>query len=451
MALLLTLLTVALCFLAFLLFFERSYNRRSRAQTTIHTIRDPAVAHRALIENADDFANQPASIFPVSLAVWPNGDRNDNITTANHGPHWRALRCNLTAQIIHPSRLCSLAPLMQDAALALVADLLARATRLGAGGEVAIRVPTNTALFGLVTLLCFGDTVDGQNRRALGHVVRDNMDAVGELSPRFDGSMVSKLVNWRAFRRISALFDRQTELYRPLFAARRESRSKVCGGIVHPYVDSLLDLRVPDGDSKNGDVRRALREGEMVPLVFEFLGAGTGSITTCVEWTLAHLINQPEFQTRLRREIDDVAGGAPLSAKSLRSMPYLNALVLESLRMHPPLVMFKLGDIGRDKAMWTDPDEFRPERFLEGGEAEHVGPLPGSKEIRMMPFGAGHRHCPGVGMAMMLIKCFLATLVREFEWTLSAQDCSRGVDMTEQDGFVKLMKKPLCARVARRT
>jgi cytochrome P450 len=366
---------------------------------------------------------------------------------------------------------------MQDAALALVADLSARAARLGAGGEVAIRVPTNTALFGLVTLLCFGDTVDGQNRRALGHVVRDSMDAVGELSPRFDGSMVSKLVNWRAFRRISALFDRQTELYRPLFVARRESRSKVCGGIVHPYVDSLLDLRVPDGDSKNGDVRRALRDGEMVPLVFEFLGAGTGSITTCVEWTLAHLINQPEFQTRLRREIDDVAGGAPLSAKSLRSMPYLNALVLESLRMHPPLsfvfrgaygegakavgaaavpadglrVMFKLGDIGRDKAMWTDPDEFRPERFLEGGEAEHVGPLPGSKEISMMPFGAGHRHCPGVGMAMMLIKCFLATLVHEFEWTLSAQDCSRGVDMTEQDGFVKLMKKPLCARVARRT
>ncbi|XP_047071309.1 cytochrome P450 89A2-like [Lolium rigidum] len=434
------LLAVALCFLASLMVFARSYIRRARAQSTIHHIGDPAVAHQALIQNADDFANQPASIFPASLAVWRNGERNYNITTADHGPHWRALRCNLTAHILHPSRVASLAPLLHEAAQDLVANLSARASA-GAGGEVAVRVPTNTALFGLVTLLCFGDMVDGQHRRAMGRVVRDYMYFVGELSPRFDGSMLSKLVNWRAFLRISALFDRQAELYRPLFAARRQSRSKVRGGMVHPYVDSLLDLRVADGD-----VRRALRESEMVGLVFEFLGAGTGTIAACVEWTLAHLIDQPEIQARLRREIDDeTTHGAMLSSKSLRGMPYLNAVVMESLRMHPP-VCFIL-----DKATWTDPDEFRPERFLAGGEGEDVGPLPVPKEIRMMPFGAGHRHCPGVGMGMMLIKCFLATLVGEFEWAPAAQDCSGGVDVTELNGFLKLMKKPLSARVTPRT
>ncbi|CAM0913351.1 unnamed protein product [Alopecurus aequalis] len=464
------LLAVVLCFLACLVIIARSYTRRARAQATIHQIRDTAIAHRALIENADDFANQPASIFPGSLAVWRNGERNDNITTANHGPHWRALRCNLTAQILNPSSVASLAPLLHEAAQALVADLSSRAA---AGGEVAVRVPTNTALFGLLTLLCFGDiVVDAQHRRAMGRVVRDYMYVVGELSPKFDGSMLSKLLNLRGFLQISALFNRQAELYRPLFAARRQSRSKVRGGVVHPYVDSLLDLRVLDGD-----VRRALREGEMVGLVFEFLGAGTGTIASCVEWTLAHLINEPEVQDRLHREIDDEADG---SSKSLRTMPYLNAVVMESLRMHPPVcfvlrgafgkgakavlggaiaatmppdglkVLFNLGDIGRDKAMWTDPDEFRPERFLAGGEAEDVGPLPAPKEIRMMPFGAGHRHCPGVGMGMMLIKCFLVALVREFEWAPSAKECSGGVDMTEQNGFLKLMEKPLSARITRR-
>jgi cytochrome P450 len=63
-----------------------------------------------------------------------------------------------------------------------------------------------------------------------------------------------------------------------------------------------------------------------------------------------------------------------------------------------------------------------------------------------MPFGAGHRHCPGVGMGMMLIKCFLAKLVGEFEWAPAAQDCSGGVDVTELNGFLKLMKKPLSGR-----
>jgi cytochrome P450 len=96
-------------------------------------------------------------------------------------------------------------------------------------------------------------------------------------------------------------------------------------------------------------------------------------------------------------------------------MTYLNAVILESLRMHPPapvalrhvqadaaatamlvggttvpansdlIVLFLLGDMGRDVTTWKDPDEFRPERFLPGGEAESVGPLPGRKETRMMP------------------------------------------------------------------
>jgi cytochrome P450 len=120
--------------------------------------------------------------------------------------------------------------------------------------------------------------------------------------------------------------------------------------------------------------------------------------------------------------------------------------------VHGLRVLFNLGDIGRDNKTWTYPDEFRPERFLAGGEEEDVGAAPGPKEIRMMPFGAGHRHCPGMNMGMLHIKYFLAALVREFEWAPSAEDCrGGGVDMTEQNGFIKRMKKPLCACVTRRT
>jgi cytochrome P450 len=112
------------------------------------------------------------------------------------------------------------------------------------------------------------------------------------------------------------------------------------------------------------------------------------------------------------------------------------------LRVH-----FMLGDMGRDSNAWTDPDDFRPERFMPGGEAEDVGPLPGPKEIRMMPFGAGRRFCPGMGLAMLHVKLFLAALVREFEWAPVPGD---KVDLTELDGFFKTMKKPLRARIAQR-
>ncbi|KAF7001931.1 hypothetical protein CFC21_017486 [Triticum aestivum] len=212
----------------------------------------------------------------------------------------------------------------------------------------------------------------------------------------------------------------------------------------------------------------------MVSLVSEFLGGGADTIVAIIEWTLAHLVIQPEVQGKLRREVDAV--DTVSVDKSLRKMPYLHAVVLESLRMHPSVpfvprrvraedatllgettvptgdfnVRFFVGDIGRDRKTWTDPDEFQPERFLAGGEAEGVGPSAGPKEMKMMPFGAGHGFCPGMGLAMVNIKCFLATLVREFEWAPPAEG-GGGVDMNDPNVFFKVMKKPLSTRVTRRT
>ncbi|VAH40247.1 unnamed protein product [Triticum turgidum subsp. durum] len=188
---------------------------------------------------------------------------------------------------------------------------------------------------------------------------------------------------------------------------------------------------------------------------------------------IAHLVDKPEMQEKLRGEVDygEVS-------RAGAGMPYLHAVVLETLRMHSPLpviprhvhadavgmlvggmvvsppagdfyVNFSAGDIGRDNKIWKDPDEFLPERFLTGGDEEGVGPLPGPKQIRMMPFGAGHRFCPGVGMAMVNMKSFLAALVREFEWGVPTGTGT--IDLTEMDSFFKVMKKPLSARVTRRT
>lgn len=211
-------------------------------------------------------------------------------------------------------------------------------------------------------------------------------------------------------------------------------------------------------------------------LVLEFRGAGAGTVAACLEWTLPHVVNDQEVQEKLSDEVQSAGGTVVSSSRSLiHGMPYLNAVVLESLRMHPTvpfiqrhvhadaagflgvggttsdlLMQVSVGAIGRYTKTWTDPDEFRPERFLPGGEAEDVGPLPGPKEIRMVPFGTGHRFCPGVGLAMMNIKCFLAALVHEFHWKPPTVGCA-GVDVTELNTFVKGMKTPLSVRLTRRT
>jgi cytochrome P450 len=189
----------------------------------------------------------------------------------------------------------------------------------------------------------------------------------------------------------------------------------------------------------------------MVKLVFEFLGTNTESVVSCVEWTLAHLVIDPEVQKKLHREITGIQqdyNGIVVSEERLHRLPYLRAVMLESLRLHPPVpimardvsakdaaiagtpaapddampavVITDIHKIGRNSKVWTDPDEFRPERFLAGGEAEGVSPVPGPKEITMVPFGARRRYCPGVDLGMVRVGCILTALVRDFHWALPA-------------------------------
>ncbi|KAL6885463.1 hypothetical protein ACP4OV_010242 [Aristida adscensionis] len=233
---------------------------------------------------------------------------------------------------------------------------------------------------------------------------------------------------------------------------------------------TLLELRIPseDGDGEHAGKGRLLTDKEIVYLVFEFLGAGTYSAKTCLEWALAHLADKPEIQEKLHRE---VAGYRHHGVPAEQNLPYLHAVVLESLRLHPPIPFMKrdvhamaialdkaalplqpedlqvsivLGAIGRDGKLWTNPDEFNPDRFLGGGEGKGVRLVAGPKEVKMLPFGAGRRRCPGWVMGTTHIKCFLAKLVREFEWSPAAEG---GIDFTEVDGFRKEMKTPLRVRI----
>uniref|UniRef100_A0A0D9ZGN6 Cytochrome P450 n=1 Tax=Oryza glumipatula TaxID=40148 RepID=A0A0D9ZGN6_9ORYZ len=469
------LLTLLLATFFFCLAVFRRTSRRAPAairQPTVE-IHDAALARRALVDYADAFIDRPA-ILPFTGP--PGRRRSDNLTTVPYGPQWRVLRRNLTGGILHPSRAGLLAPLQRTAVEALVAGIAA--ARVGGDGEVLVRDVVRDALFPVAARFCFGDGIGERDVRDLQRVLREfELDVVVE---GFGGSMVASLVHWWRLRRFVASSRRQAEVFLPLISRRRRTqhRDDADGGVFRPYVDSLLDLRVPVGDGDAAGegkeehhlTHRALTDDEMVGLVSEFLGGGTESVVSCVEWTLAHLVIEPEMQDKLRLEVAAAEADRHGGERGTTPAAYLRAVILESLRMHPPVpltmrdvrspqavehlslpgggarVHFILGDIGRDGKAWTDPDEFRPERFMAGGEAEGVGPLPGPREVRMMPFGAGRRYCPGMGLGVAHACLLVAALVREFEWAAA----TGGVDLTEVNGFFKMMRTPLRARATPR-
>jgi cytochrome P450 len=124
-------------------------------------------------------------------------------------------------------------------------------------------------------------------------------------------------------------------------AVRRRLDEKIFTPLIHAarrrgqedrppcYAESLLALRVAD----EGD--RPLTDAEMVSLCSEFLNAGTDTTVTLVEWIMAELVNNPGVQAKVYEE---VTGGNPELdvADNLQALPYLKAVVLEGLRLHPP-------------------------------------------------------------------------------------------------------------------
>ena len=169
---------------------------------------------------------------------------------------------------------------------------------------------------------------------------------------------------------------------------------------------------------------------------------------------------------------EEVRSKSELNEGDLQEMPYLKVVVLEGLWLHPPghfllphgvrsdadiggyrvprgaAVNFLVAEIGRDGAAWTAPLEFRPGRFLDGGEGCDVD-ITGSREIKMMPFGAGRRMCPGHTLGLLHLEFFVGSLVRELEWLPSAE--GEALDMTDVLDFTTVMKHPLRARIRPRT
>ncbi|MFS8028048.1 putative cytochrome P450 [Helianthus anomalus] len=244
------------------------------------------------------------------------------------------------------------------------------------------------------------------------------------------------------------------------------------------YVDTLVNLRFPEEDSDHGNGER-LNLNEMATICSEFLNGGTDTTTTALQWVMANLVKHPHIQSKLYDEIVEVMGPPPLPLKGvepemvineedLQKMPYLKAVVLEGLRRHPPAhfvlphrvmkevevqgymipqgatINFMVGAMGLDPKVWDEPMEFKPERFLVN---DGVFDVSGSKGIKMMPFGAGRRICPGSDLALLHLKYFVANLIWYFHWSVP-DGCH--VDLSEKPEFMVVMKNPLRARISSR-
>ncbi|XP_013674460.2 cytochrome P450 89A2-like [Brassica napus] len=418
-----------------------------------------SLAHQALVLNGAVFADRPPAA-PTSKITSSN---QHVITSGIYGATWRTLRRNLTSEILHPSRVRS-----YSHARRWVLEILSDRFRKHGSEEEPIVVVDHFhyAMFALLALMCFGDKLDEEQIKEVGYVQRRMLLNFSRFNILNLFPKLTKLIfksKWEEFLQIRR---EQEDVLLPLIRARRkmveEERKEENKDYVQSYVDTLLDLELPEE-------KRKLNENEIISLCSEFLNGGTDTTATTLQWIMANLVKNPEIQERLYQEIKGVAGeeAKEIEEEEAHKMPYLKAVVLEGLRRHPPghmvlphsvtedtvlggykipkkgTVNFMVAEIGRDPAVWDEPMAFKPERFM----GEESVDITGSRGIKMMPFGAGRRICPGIGLAMLHLEYYVANMVREFEWK-EVKGCE--VDLAEKVEFTVVMKHPLKARAVPR-
>jgi cytochrome P450 len=210
------------------------------------------------------------------------------------------------------------------------------------------------------------------------------------------------------FRQLSDLDD---DLF-TLIAARRRGEHTPSGENV---LDDLLAATHDDGSP--------LDKHEVRDALITILIAGHDTTALALAWAMVDIVPRGDVVDRITDEVRRVTGGAPPEAEHLTSLEYLDATIRESLR-RSPVVPFVVRKTVRPFAagrwefpagvvlcpcsylvhwredLYPNPEQFRPERFLERKFGPH----------EWFPFGGGNRVCLGMPFALYEMKVLLATL-----------------------------------------
>jgi unspecific monooxygenase len=208
--------------------------------------------------------------------------------------------------------------------------------------------------------------------------------------------------------------------------------------------------------SARDEAGQPMTDEELRDELITLLLAGHETTATAMTWALYWIHRLPEVKEKLLQELDTLGNNPDPSA--ITRLPYLNAVCSETLRIYPivlattprivksPLQIldYKLepGTIlfpcvyltHRREDLYPEPEQFKPERFLE----RQFSPY------EYLPFGGGNRRCIGAAFALYEMKLVLATVLSRFELALAdnrpVKPVRRGVTMAPAGGVKMVVK-----------
>jgi cytochrome P450 len=194
----------------------------------------------------------------------------------------------------------------------------------------------------------------------------------------------------------------------------------------------LLSMLLLAQDEDDGSVMTDVQVRDEAMTIFL---AGHETTANALTWIWYLLSQSPDSEAKLHAELDRVLQGRLPTMADLPSLPFVEQVVAEAMRLYPPawvvgrraIDAYPIGGyvapprsiflmsqwvMHRDARFFPNPDRFHPDRWTP----EFKAALP---KFAYFPFGGGPRQCIGESFAWMELVLVVATLAQQWTFALA--------------------------------
>ncbi|XP_009631554.1 cytochrome P450 71AU50-like [Nicotiana tomentosiformis] len=413
-----------------------------------YVISSPESAEKILKTYDHVFASRPHNETAQYISY---GQRN--LIFSKYGAYWRNMRKLCTVHLLSNHKINSYRSTRSEE-VALMIKSIKPSAQDGVVVDLSAKVSSLSA--NLSCLMVFGKKFmdEDLDKRGFKSLVQEvtHLAAtpnLGDFFPFFGVIDIQGLT--RRMKDISKVFDEFVEKIIDEHVQTTDQKK------TKDFVDTMMSIM------QSGEAEFQFDRRHVKAVLLDMLVASIDTSSTSVEWMLSELLKNPNVMEKLQKELEEVVVLDRMVEESdLDKLKYLNMVFKESFRLHAaaPLLLHEAMEdcmvddfyiqkgsqvivnsysIHMDPNVWPEADKFLPERFLESNVDVR------GRDFQLLPFGSGRRSCPGMHLALIIVRLVVAQLVHCFDWKLPNGIQPKDLDMTEKFGIVTGRAKNLMA------
>ncbi|XP_063443024.1 cytochrome P450 1A1-like [Mytilus trossulus] len=289
----------------------------------------------------------------------------------------------------------------------------------------------------IIYQLCFGSAKNCREDKNFLLFIENNkifVETAGPGNPLNVMPWLRFVMPWKAIR-----FQKLIALYKTVVSSEVNEHVKSYDNNNHRDItDGLISAAEQYGNSP--ELYNGITKEEILSSLSDFMAAGFETVSTTLEWIILYLSYHNDVQRRVQEEIYSVIGDRKPKLTDKGKLPFTEATILEVIRVANVLPMavphstttdtvfrnhkIKKGTVvicntyatAMDPKLWTNPEKFSPERFLDNHNQINQ-----QKADEILTFGIGRRRCPGQFLAKMELFLFVTNIFQRFEIELCSE------------------------------